>query len=76
MAKKNGIGATSGKKATTYIANTPDGQVLVKRSFFIHTDEALMGAFKTDDGKWHASGITSEVQDWGSQIFLKAFKGV
>lgn len=76
MAKRNEVGPTSGKKSTLYIANTPDGQVLVKRSFFIHTEEALMGAFKTPDGKWHASGIVSEVQEWGSQIFLKAYKGV
>jgi hypothetical protein len=73
MAKKYGIGATNGKKATTYVATAPDGTILKKKSFFIHTETALIGAFQ-HEGKWRASGVTEEVRDWGSQIFLEAQK--
>ncbi len=71
MAKKYGTGATSGKKATTYMATAPNGEPLKKKSFFIHTDTALIGAFK-HEGKWVATGVTDKIQDWGSQQFFEA----
>ena len=71
MAHKNGIGANRDKKATTYEAVAPDGSKLKKKSFVVHSDTALMGVFK-HGGKWMASGITDEEQDWGAQIFIPA----
>lgn len=73
MAKKYGIGATRGKTASTFQAIAPDGNVLKKKSFHIHTDKALIGAFQ-HKGIWYASGVTDQVHDWGEQIFLPAEK--
>lgn len=73
MAKKYGVGVTAGKKASTYEAIAPDGTKLKKKSFFIHNDTALMGAFE-HNGSWMASGITLEKQNWINQIFLPAKK--
>lgn len=73
MAKKYSVGANSGKKASTYVAYTEDGTKLVKKSFIIHSDEAYIGAY-LHNGEWHASGVVSTPQDWGSQVFLKAQK--
>ncbi len=73
MAKKYGEGANTGKKASTYEALAADGTKLKKKSYIVHADEAYMGAYMFE-GKWHASGIASEPQDWGNQIFLKATK--
>lgn len=71
MAKKYGIGATSGKTTSVFQATAPDGTILKKKSFFIHTDTAFIGAFQFD-GKYRASGVTDKIQDWGQQIFLEA----
>jgi hypothetical protein len=73
MAKKYGVGANTGKKATTYFAYAEDGTKLFKKSYIIHADDAYIGAYLFE-GKWHASGVASTPQDWGSQVFLKAQK--
>jgi hypothetical protein len=72
MAKKYGHGATEGLKASKFQATAPDGTILIKKSFFIHTDTAFIGAFKGKDGKWMASGVTNEPKSWGEQVFLVA----
>lgn len=71
MAKKHGECAITGRKATTYTATMPDGTVLKKKSYFIHTDTAFIAAYKIQD-KYIASGVTREVHDWGSQQFFPA----
>lgn len=73
MAKKYGVGANSGKKASTYVAYAKDGTKLVKKSYIVHADEAYIGAYQFN-GKWLASGVAPQPQDWGGQVFLKATK--
>lgn len=73
MAKKYGVGANTGKKATTYVAYAEDGTKLFKKSYIVHADEAYIGAY-FHNGKWHASGVASKPQDWGEQVFLTAQK--
>ena len=74
MAKKNSIGPTANKKASLYTATAPDGSILKKRSFFIHTDNALMGAFY-HNGKWIATGILGEAGEYAlNKQFLNAKK--
>ena len=73
MAKKYGVGATAGKKASTYVAEAPDGTRLKKKSFFIHSDKAFISAYY-HGGKWKAAGVTEQVRDWGSQHFFEATK--
>ena len=69
--KKAGILATAGRKATYYEATAPDGTRLVKRTFYIMDDKALIAAFLSE-GKWIASAVVTEVQDWETQVFLPA----
>lgn len=55
--EKNRVGPTSGKKATHYVANAPDGTVIHKKSFKVHSDVAVMGLYQ-HNGKWYAAGVT------------------
>lgn len=73
MAKKNSKGDIFGKKGSLYEAVAPDGSVLKKLSFSIHTKSALMGAYRSGDS-WRASGIVANKVDWGEQIFIPARK--
>lgn len=61
------------KKATTYIAEAPDGTQLIKKSFNTTSDTAYIAAFMHND-KWVASGVTDSPKDWGAQQFFKATK--
>jgi hypothetical protein len=69
--KKGDTLATTGRKATYYGATALDGTRLVQRTFFITDDTALIAAFRSD-GKWIATAVVTEVQDWGTQVFLPA----
>ena len=69
--KKKGTLATAGRTATFYEATAPDGTRLVKRTFNIGDDTALIAAFLSE-GKWIASAVVAEVQDWETQVFLPA----
>lgn len=62
-----------GKIKTKYTAAAPDGSMLVKGSLNIDTDTAFIAAYK-HKGCWIATGVTSEIQNWGDQIFLPAKK--
>ncbi len=69
--KKGGTSANAGRTSSTYEAVMPDGTVVRKRSFHVHQDDALVGCFE-HNGKWHVSGVTDRVQNWGGQRFIPA----
>lgn len=72
--KKGQQGPIRGHQASVYEATAPDGTVIRKRSFFVHTDDAFMGVFKDSTGTYVASGVTDGPKDWGAQEFVKATK--
>lgn len=70
--RKGGTSATAGRKATTYEATAPDGTVLRKKSFQVGTDTAVMMIYRDPTGRWTASGVQAEAQDWGNQQPVQA----
>lgn len=74
MTKRHGIGPIANKKASTFQATAPDGTLLTKRSFNVHTDIAFMATYQYQK-QWRAGGIQAEQQDWGpGQRWLSAIK--
>jgi hypothetical protein len=69
--KKAGTIATAGRKATYYEATAADGSSLVRCTLHITEDTALIAAFLSE-GKWIASAVVAEVQDWETLVFLPA----
>jgi len=70
--QRGGVGATRGKKASTYEATLPDGTVVQKKSFHVDTPAAWMSTYQTTDNKWHAGGIYAETKGWENYRFVEA----
>ena len=68
---KGGTSANAGKKAVTYEATLPDGNVVRKKSFQVDAPEAVLGCYE-HQGAWYASGIAATPQRWSGQQFVPA----
>jgi hypothetical protein len=53
------------------MAKLPDGTAVERKSFSVTTEIAFLGCYE-HQGHWYISGIVTEPQEWGEQIFVKA----
>jgi hypothetical protein len=75
--QRGGTSRNAGRKAVTYEALLPDGQMVRKTSFTVDQPVAVLGVYRhpdyTDREVWCWSGIAPEPQDWWSgQTFVEA----
>ena len=54
--KRGGTSPTPGKRATTYTGTLPDGSTVLKRTFYVHDQEAVGMAYQ-HDGDWFLGAI-------------------
>ena len=69
--KRGGTSATAGRKAVTYEAVLPDGEIVRKRSFFIDQEHCYLGCYLYND-RWHATVLTVEPKGGSDIIFVSA----
>jgi hypothetical protein len=74
--KKGGTSATAGLKATWYEFETPDGEVLRRRSFHVDQGEAVAVASRHPEGGWSNGGIHPERPSWitSEHVTLRAVR--
>lgn len=64
--RRGGDGPTAGKKASTYTAILPDGRKARKRSYDVHTDEAIMMVYQDRQSAWHVAAVKPLGTVWAS----------
>ena len=71
--QRGGDGPNTGKKASKYQGTLPDGRVVTKRSFNIHTETALLRVYQ-HQGVWECCGPFADKTSWPDGTYITAQK--